>query len=99
MNNALAAIAVAIAGSVAAGCVLLEPAQASSVMTVDERDACKAKSQTHLIGKKLSDPSVPPKSSTVRHIRPADAVTEDFRVERLNIYVTNDDVIETINCG
>lgn len=94
MNAALAAIAVAIAASVAAGCVLLEPAQ-----TIDERDACGAKAPAHLIGKSLGDAGVPAASSTVRHIRPGDAVTEDLRIERLNLYATGAGVIEMINCG
>ena len=68
-------------------------------MSVDEQDACNAKALTHLIGKPLSDPGVPPASRSVRHIRPGDAVTEDYRIERLNIYVTSADVIEKINCG
>ena len=65
----------------------------------DGTDACDAKEHARLIGKPLSDPSVPEASPVVRHIRPGDAVTEDYRVERLNIYVTGDDVIEKINCG
>lgn len=62
-------------------------------------DTCGAKALTHLIGKALSDSAVPPVSPGVRHIRPGDAVTEDFRTERLNIYVTGADIIETITCG
>lgn len=104
MNAALTAIAVAIATSVAAGCVLLEPAPTTAApparaQTIDERDACGAKALTHLIGKSLGDAGVPAASSKVRHIRPGDAVTEDLRIERLNLYVTGAGVIETINCG
>lgn len=65
----------------------------------DGSDACRAKAHARLIGKPLSDPSVPEASPLVRHIHPGDSVTEDYRVERLNIYVTGDDVIEKINCG
>lgn len=65
----------------------------------DGTDACGAKANARLIGLPLSDPSVPPASPKVRHIRPGDAVTEDYRIERLNIYVTGADVIESINCG
>lgn len=108
MNTALVAIAVAVAASVAAGCVLLEPAatpvqatakQATSMQTIDERDECGAKSLVHLIGRKLGDPGVPTASPKVRHIGPGDAVTEDLRIDRLNIYVTGAGVIEMINCG
>jgi hypothetical protein len=65
----------------------------------DGTDECGAKEHARLIGMPLSDPSVPEVSPKVRHIRPGDSVTEDYRVERLNIYVTGDDVIEKINCG
>lgn len=65
----------------------------------DGTDECGAKANAHIIGKKLDDASVPPQSPKVRHIRPGDAVTEDYRVERLNIYVDSADVIEKINCG
>jgi|JI10StandDraft_1071094.scaffolds.fasta_scaffold40423_4 hypothetical protein len=65
----------------------------------DGTDACGARANVRLIGLPLSDPSVPPASRKVRHIRPGDAVTEDYRIERLNIYVTGADVIEKINCG
>lgn len=67
--------------------------------TIDERDACGAKALTHLIGKKLGDAGVPAASPKVRHIGPGDAVTEDLRIERLNLYVNGAGVIEMINCG
>lgn len=65
----------------------------------DGTDACGAKAHARLIGLPLTDPSVPPTSPKVRHIRPGGAVTEDYRIERLNIFVTGADVIEKINCG
>lgn len=65
----------------------------------DGTDACGARANARLIGLPLSEPSVPAASPKVRHIRPGDAVTEDYRIERLNIYVTGADVIEKINCG
>jgi len=83
----------------ASACAPTEPATQEPPISVDERDACHAKVLAHLIGKPLTDPAVPPASLSVRHIRPGDAVTEDFRIERLNIYVTGTGVIEKINCG
>jgi hypothetical protein len=65
----------------------------------DGTDQCNARANTGLIGKSLSDPTVPPATRLVRHIRPGDAVTEDFVVERLNLYATGAGVIERINCG
>ena len=76
-----------------------EPATPTPATSVDDKDACHAKALAHLIGKPLTDPAVPAASRAVRHIRPGDAVTEDFRIERLNIYVTSTDMIEKINCG
>jgi hypothetical protein len=65
----------------------------------DGTDECGAKASAGLVGKALSDPAVPPASPIVRHIRPGDAVTEDYRVERLNLYATEAGVIDRINCG
>jgi hypothetical protein len=77
-----------------------EPAAPTPVASIDETDACHAKALAHLIGKPITDAAVPPPASrSVRHIRPGDAVTEDLRIERLNIYVTSTDMIEKINCG
>lgn len=75
------------------------PGSAPSPAPGDQADTCGAKALAHLIGKPLTDSAVPPASPAVRHIRPGDAVTEDFRIDRLNIYVTRADVIETIICG
>ena len=96
MIRSLAAIALF---NLAAACAPTEPVTPQPVPSIDEQDACNAKALAHLIGKPLSDPGVPPASRSVRHIRPGDAVTEDFRIERLNIYVTGTDIIEKINCG
>ncbi len=68
-------------------------------MPTENKDACGASALAHLVGKPITDTAVPPASPAVRHIRPGDAVTEDYRLERLNIYVTGADVIEKINCG
>ncbi len=83
----------------ASACAPTQPAQAPEPVSVDDRDACFAKQLSGLIGKPLTNSSVPPASPKVRHIRPGDAVTEDFRIERLNIYVDSTDMIEKINCG
>lgn len=77
----------------------MSAAPPARAQTIDERDACGAKALAHLIGKSLGDAGVPAASSTVRHIRPGDAVTEDLRIERLNLYATGAGVIEMINCG
>jgi hypothetical protein len=93
-----------LALSFATGCTQdaaapVEPPPGSVSGAPDGTDACGAKANARLIGLPLSDPSVPAASPKVRHIRPGDAVTEDYRIERLNIYVTGAGVIEKINCG
>jgi NaMN:DMB phosphoribosyltransferase len=84
-----------------AACVPTQPVapMPEPVASIDDRDPCFAKALADLIGKPLTNSSVPPASPRVRHIRPGDAVTEDLREERLNIYVTSTDMIEKINCG
>ena len=93
------ALAFAAVLAFTAACTATQPVTPEPVISVDERDACFAKALADLIGKPLTNSSVPPASHRVRHIRPGDAVTEDFRIERLNIYVTSTDIIEKINCG
>lgn len=101
MIRALVAI---LALTAIGACAPIEPATPASatqdqVVPADDKDVCHAKALARLVGKPITDPAVPPASRTVRHIRPGDAVTEDFRIERLNIYMTAADVIERINCG
>jgi hypothetical protein len=62
-------------------------------------DTCNAAGHAGLIGKPLSDPAVPAKSPDVRHIRPGDAVTEDYRMNRLNFYADEGGRIDRISCG
>lgn len=93
------ALACAAILAFSAACAPTQPVAPEPTVSVDDRDACFAKALGDLIGKPLTNSSVPPASPRVRHIRPGDAVTEDFRIERLNIYVTSTDIIEKINCG
>lgn len=83
----------------ASACAPTDPATPEPPMPTENTDACGASKLAHLVGKPITDAAVPPASPTVRHIRPGDAVTEDYRLERLNIYVTDADVIEKVNCG
>jgi hypothetical protein len=65
----------------------------------DGTDQCGAARHASLVGKPFTDPSVPPASPLVRHIRPGEAVTEEYIVERLNLYASEAGVIERITCG
>jgi hypothetical protein len=100
MTRLFALLAFALCGALA--CAPPPPAQPSPDAVTgapDGTDQCGAKANAGLIGKALSDPAVPPATRLVRHIRPGDAVTEDFVVARLNLYATESGSIERINCG
>ena len=65
---------------------------------LDEEDACGAEELQSFVGEPvtaLSDSVV----ADARVIRPGDAVTMDYRPDRLNVYLDADDVIERIVCG
>ena len=75
------------------------PPEPSAPPAADASDECGASAYAGLVGKSLTDPTVPAASPDLRHIKPGDAVTEDYRVERMNIYATETGVIEKITCG
>ncbi len=65
---------------------------------------CNAEPVQNLIGRAPSsevgaDAVTRSNSYTLRWIRPGDAVTMDFREDRLNISIGEDGRIERINCG
>jgi hypothetical protein len=62
-------------------------------------DTCNMAQYTTLVGKPATDATVPPASSTVRHIRPDTQVTMDFQATRLNIDINAEGVITGIRCG
>jgi hypothetical protein len=91
-------LAVAALGLAACAETPMAPSAGPTVPSGSD-DTCNAASHAGLIGKPLTDPAVPAKSPDVRHIRPGDAVTEDYRTNRLNIYAGEDGLIDSISCG
>lgn len=96
MTRSLAALLLL---AVSTACAPAQPLADAVTGALDGTDQCGAKANASLIGKSLTDPAVPRATRLIRHIRPGDAVTEDFVVERLNLYATEAGVIERINCG
>lgn len=66
--------------------------------TFDE-DACGALALQDYVGLSIEEMDVAEYSDSYRIIRPGDAVTMDYRVERLNVNLNDMDVIESISCG
>lgn len=60
-------------------------------------DECGAAALSSLIGAPAA--AAPAPSETVRVIRPGDAVTLDYRAERLNVEIGEDGRIERLRCG
>ena len=64
-----------------------------------DEDACGAVELQGYLGLAIEEMDVANYSDSYRVIRPGDAVTLDYRVERLNVYLDESDRIETITCG
>lgn len=62
-------------------------------------DACKASALQHLIGQDSAVLQTMPLEQPLRIIRPGDAVTMDFNPHRLNIDISDTDVIIAVRCG
>lgn len=61
-------------------------------------DACGAQELESFFGESVSvvDSNL---IEDARVIRPGDAVTMDYRPDRLNVYLDSQDVVERVNCG
>lgn len=62
----------------------------------DSADLCGASDLQVLVGQPFSDTSF---DEAARIIRPGTAVTQDFRPDRLNVELDENDVITRIACG
>ena len=65
---------------------------------------CDASRLANLVGRPYSDALAADAqrrsgARTTRRIRPGDAVTMDFRNDRLNIHLGNDDHVDRFDCG
>ncbi len=83
------AILITAALSVSA-CQALGPVQAAT---------CEAEGLQSMVGEPASVLALIDLPSPVRYIRPGDATTRDYRLERLNFFIDADERIERITCG
>lgn len=78
-----------------AGCVQPTP---PAVPPEPDRDACKASQYQGLIGQSASVLSAMTFPAGTRIINPGDAITMDFRPDRLNVEIGVNGRIEKIGC-
>lgn len=62
-------------------------------------DACGAADLQHLVGTPASGAEEVAAPGSVRMIRPGDAVTMDYRADRLNFELDAEDRIDRVYCG
>lgn len=62
-------------------------------------DTCGATEFANLIGQDATALERTMRLGMVRVIRPGDVVTQDFRPERINFMIDDNETIATINCG
>lgn len=62
-------------------------------------DTCGAGARLYLVGQRASEVDMDTLARNVRVIRPGDAVTEDYRPDRLNLDLDANDVILRPWCG
>ena len=62
-------------------------------------DTCGASQFAGLIGQNVTALERTLLLGPVRVIRPGDAVTMDFRTDRVNFRIANDETIQRIDCG
>ncbi|MEL7181635.1 MAG: I78 family peptidase inhibitor [Pseudomonadota bacterium] len=77
-----------------AGCTAAEPPLPPQL-----EDTCGARQFADLIGQDATSLERVLLLGPVRVIRPGDAVTRDFRVERINFMIDENETIRSIDCG
>lgn len=60
---------------------------------------CGAEDLQGIVGKPFDVSMIPPDRKAVRVVRPGMAVTMDYRSDRLNIELDDEDVITKVTCG
>lgn len=79
---------------------LVIPALAACQPVPDARDpapVCAAGQFAGLVGQPVAEAAVVPEPKRI--IRPGDMITEDYRLDRTNVYLDTQDVITTLKCG
>lgn len=64
-----------------------------------EAGECEADALQDMVGEPAGNLALMDLPSPVRIIRPGDAVTRDYRLERLNFYIDAHERIERVACG
>ena len=88
--------ALCLSALILAGCAP-EPAPTPE-LPPEDTDACGASDRQEFVGKPVSE-ALLPFGTLLRVIGPNEAVTQDFRPERLNVQVDTVGKIERIWCG
>ena len=71
----------------------------NSMVDTTPKGSCGAEALTHLIGQPVSAFDALDHKGPVRVIRPGQAVTMDYRLDRLNVVLDDLDVITGVNCS
>ncbi|HCP81400.1 MAG TPA: hypothetical protein DIT67_07335 [Octadecabacter sp.] len=82
-----------------AACEAVAPAPTMDPLPTPTQDTCNASTYGHLIGQDATALERVMLLGQVRVIRPGQAVTMDFRPERINFNVGEDERITSIHCS
>ena len=82
-----------------AACEAVTPPQAMDPLPTPAQDTCNASAYSHLIGQDVTALERVMLLGQVRIIRPGQAVTMDFRPDRINFNVGADERITSIHCS
>ncbi|MWB76554.1 hypothetical protein GLS40_00795 [Pseudooceanicola sp. 216_PA32_1] len=61
--------------------------------------SCGAEDLQGIVGKAFDASLIPPETKAVRVVRPGMVVTMDYRSDRLNVELNDEDVIVKVTCG
>ncbi|MGM0537149.1 MAG: I78 family peptidase inhibitor [Pseudomonadota bacterium] len=104
----LTLIAPALMGLLLAGCTgtgtAPAPDRAPPPPRIEAEDACGAERVQEYLGRQYSEAleasiRTESEAAAMRVIRPGEAVTLDFRADRLNVRLDDEDRISEIDCG
>lgn len=101
----LALVTLCVAVSMLAGCASSAPMQpASAGPQVSGDGTCHADRVAWAVGKSADEPTMKAVwkqsgSGLIRPIAPGQAVTRDFRPDRINVYLDAGNVITKVGCG
>ena len=89
------AISIALAGLLSSACMSGKDDSGA----VPPLESCGGNALIHWVGEAVSDVEIASLSQPVRLIRPGDMVTRDYRRERLNVELDENETILRLWCG